>query len=348
MNKQMKTNIILGVFSFVALIKDFHLLPVYINIPLHQIICTLSLIADIIVYCYYLRMPDSKKNVLTYVFRLLSVVSGITIVWYNVSQTMIELTVVTKPWLEKYPNLACSMLRSEVMGEMIFVGFTLIQFCKAGLAYNALLFLNLDHERLFKFILSGVIILFLSENIFNITYAGTLCTETKLQRLAKVSQTVIPKDMIKHAPSLYIVHAFVTLIATVIFKIVKIKKMEKNRIVPITSNSLIINVKECKHNIKPEEGHNDHTSRRNHNRVSVATVDSIIEYYNLTIDTPKTAEGDYFSYRSVIDLKESTYCPSFNKSLKEHSPKGLSDMSEHQKDHPTNERVNISEMTGMY
>ncbi len=292
----MNSNIILGIFTFVALIKDFHLLPVYINIPLHQFICTISLIADIIVYFYYLRLPDSKKNVLTHVFRLLAVVSGITVVWYNLSQSLLEITEVTKPWLETYPNLACSMLRSEVIGEMIFVSFTLIQLCKAAIAFNALLFLNLNHERLFKIILSGVIILFLGENCFNIAYAGTLCTETKLKRLANVSETEIPKDMIKHAPSLYILHVLLTFISTVIFKvIVYIKKRERNRIAPMTNIALIPNNQH-------EDCNVDHTSTIDDSRVTVATVDKLMKNYNLTICTSSTERGDYFSYSSAIHL----------------------------------------------
>ena len=301
----MNPNIILGIFTFVALIKDFHLLPVYINIPLHQFICTISLIADIIVYFYYLRLPDSKKNVLTHVFRLLAVVSGITVVWYNLSQSLLEITEVTKPWLEAYPNLACSMLRSEVIGEMIFVSFTLIQLCKAAIAFNALLFLNLNHERLFKIILSGVIILFLGENCFNIAYAGTLCTETKLKRLANVSETEIPKDMIKHAPSIYILHVLLTFISTVIFKvIVYIKKRERNRIAPMTNIALIRNVEENKQCNQHEDCNVDHTSTIDDSRVTVATVDKLMKIYNLTIDTSSTEKGDYFSYSSAIHLKK--------------------------------------------
>ena len=141
----MKKKIITLIMTLIAIAKDCNILPTYLNIPLHLIICFLSLCSDIIVYCYYGSLPDCKKSLLTYIVRLMSVVSGVTVVWFNMSAIAVEFPAYTGQLLVAYPNTICSLLRSETFSEVIVLCIGLVQLCKAFIVSNSFYFLNMNH-----------------------------------------------------------------------------------------------------------------------------------------------------------------------------------------------------------
>ena len=227
----MKKKIITLIITLIAFAKDCNILPTYLNIFLHLLICFISVCSDIIVYCYYGSLPDCKKSLLTYIVRLMSVVSGVTVLWFNMSAIAVEFPAYTGQLLLAYPNLFCSLLRSETFSEVIIFSVALVQLCKAFIVSKTFFFLNMNHERVFKYILAGVVAIFVIQNGSALIFTKTLCTDTKIKRLLQVQKIDLPKEVINQAPPLFLVHVLFAVISTLLLKFIKWKKLT-NRVSP--------------------------------------------------------------------------------------------------------------------
>ena len=157
---------------------------------------------------------------MNYSVRMLSVVSGITIVWSSVSAILMEFPTVLKPVFQEYPNLTCSLMRGEIMSEMIILNFAVIQALRVFLAYDSYTFVALNHEKAFRIILVIFWGIFVSENIFCITYYGTLCTNVKVKRMLSVHK-VDNLEGLKQSPPIWLSFALIMLIASMAFAILK-------------------------------------------------------------------------------------------------------------------------------
>ena len=248
----MNINIPLLALTSIAIIKDFFILPAYINVILHLISCVSAVASDLAVYSYYKSLPAAKQNVLTYIVRLFSIVSSISVVWYCTSSIVLEFPYIFQSGFNAYPNLICTALRAENIGELLALCITLVQLSKTCIAYNSLLFMNLNHEKTFKIIFSMFISVFVCENLFLVIYAGTLCTETKLKRLSKVHGIEMNTAETKKAPPIFIVHILTALLSTIMFKISEYKNEREKRkvkafnppVLPTLHNSITKNT-EC-------------------------------------------------------------------------------------------------------
>ena len=247
----MKKKIITLIVTLIAFAKDCNILPTYLNILLHMIICFVSMCSDIIVYCYYGSLPGCKKNLLTYIVRLMSVVSGVTVVWFNMSAIAVEFPAYTGQLLLAYPNIICSILRSETFSELIILSITLVQLCKAFIVSQTLYFLNMNHERVFKYILTGVIALFVTQNGSALIFTETLCTETKIKRLLQVQKIDLPQHVINIAPPWFLVHVLFAFISTLLFKFLKWKKLKK-KVFPNAGSDLPIPIQPPKPILKDD------------------------------------------------------------------------------------------------
>ena len=192
------------ILILIALIKDFFLLPTYLNVPIHFVVCLVALISELNVSTYYASIMDSKQNGLTYSIRLLSTVSCMTIVWYNTSAIVLEFSEIIQPAFDSYPNLTCSALRSENIGEMILVCTTIIQLYKTCIVYNLNFFMNMNHESTFRIVLCVFFSVCVSQNAFMLIYAETLCTKTKMQRLSSVHGIKVDDTAIKNGPPIFL------------------------------------------------------------------------------------------------------------------------------------------------
>ena len=251
----LKRNMVTFIIAFFALLKDCSILPIYLNIPLHFMVCLLAILADLAVFLYYGSLPDSKKNVLTYIVRFMSLVSGITVLWYNLSAVTLQFSHLLSQWIIEYPNLTCSLLRSETLSELIVLNFALIQFFKTWIVFNSLSFVNMNHEKVFRFVLATAVSVFIIHNTSVAWYAATLCPKTKVERMLNVHNLGVPKTEIKKAPPVFILHLLVTFIATALLKGLKYRNKRKERIVYPERRKFL----ESDPNLLPKHSHNYET-----------------------------------------------------------------------------------------
>ncbi len=215
-------------------LKDSNILPIYFNIFLHIFVGLIAFASDVLVFKFYDTLPDYKKSVLTYSVRLMVVASGIAVVWYNLAAIILQFSYDISPLVADYPNMFCTLLRAETVCEVIVVAIIMIQLCKACIVFNSLLFLSMDHERVFKFILVFVQMIFITHNSLALTFTGTLCPMPKLSRVLKHITIEVPEEKKKTAPPLFFVYFLVAFLATIILKLVKKIKNRKHRISPAT------------------------------------------------------------------------------------------------------------------
>ena len=210
--------------------KDSNILPIYFNIFLYIFVGLIAFVSDVLIFKFYDTLPDYKKSVLTYSVRLMVVASGIAVVWYNKAAIILQFSYYISP----YPNMCCTLLRAETVCEVLIVAIIMIQLCKACIVFNSLLFLSMDHERVFKFILVFVQMIFITHNSLALTFTGTLCPMPKLSRVLKHITIEVPEEKKKTAPPLFFVYFLVAFLATIILKLVKKIKNRKHRISPAT------------------------------------------------------------------------------------------------------------------
>ena len=165
-------------------------------------------------------MPESRKTIMNYSVKMLSVVSGITVVWCTVSGILMEFSTFINPLFQEYPNLICSLMRGEIMSEMIILNFALIQILRLFLVYDSYAFLAINHEKVFRIIFVIFWTIFLSENIFCIINSGTLCTSIKVKRMLSLHNIDNFKDL-KQSPPLWLLFGLIMLIASIAFGILK-------------------------------------------------------------------------------------------------------------------------------
>ena len=234
----MNINVPLLLLTSIALLKDFFILPAYINVALHLISCLAALASDKAVYSYYASIPDGKQNVQTYILKLLSLWSSVTVVAFNGSAIALEFSDHLEPVFIAYPNLVCSVLRSgETLAEMLIVLSTIIETFKAFIVYNSLTFMDLNHEKIYKIFLCLTISLFVSQNAFLMIYVGTVCPKTKLKRLSKVHGIKVSDEIQnKHAPPIFLFYIMMLILSSVFLRIMKYKKRRQHsKVVPFKS-----------------------------------------------------------------------------------------------------------------
>ena len=222
-----KSKIILVIFVIIVVIKEFYILPAYLNIPLHFLSCLVSVGSDFFVYCYYDSFADAKKSLLSYTIMFLSFVSGLTLLWYNISAIILEFPDLLQPWFDTYPNMTCSVLRSETLGEMLLVGFTLVQLLKALIVYDSFLFQKLNHENTFKIILMFSSFIFFGGNILRGTYTRTLCTTTRFLRYEMFNGIKVSISEIEPGFSLYLLYTLFLLVASIFLGVLKKRKRKR-------------------------------------------------------------------------------------------------------------------------
>ncbi len=218
---------------FLTIIKDSNILPGYVNVFLHTIVGIVALSSDVLVFKFYGSLPDFKTSVLTYTVRLLVVASGIAVVWYNLAAIILEFSYYISPWVAEYPNMFCTLLRAETVCEVQVVAVIMIQLCKACIVFNSLYFLSMNHERVFKFILVIVLVIFITHNSLALFFAGTLCPPPKLSRILRLNKIQVPEEMKKTAPPLFFIYFLSSFLATIILKVVKKIKNRNQRINPV-------------------------------------------------------------------------------------------------------------------
>ena len=169
----------------VTMIKDCRLLPIYLNIPLHIIVCSVAFISDILLYKYFGSLPDFKKSILTYTVRMMAFTSCISVLWFNIAAVTLEFSGYFNEWIWEYPNLFCSLSRAETMSEVIMTAVIMVQLCKACIVFNSLSFLNMDHEKVFRFMACTALAIFIIQNSLEVFFIRTLCPATKMKKTFK-------------------------------------------------------------------------------------------------------------------------------------------------------------------
>ena len=229
----MVKNAFILIMVTLTIVKDSNMLPGYLNVILHIVVGFIALASDVLVFKFYGSLPDFKKSVLTYTVRLLVVASGIAVVWYNLAAIILEFSFFISPWVAEYPNTCCTLLRVETVSEVMLVAIIMIQLCKACIVFNSLFFLSMDHERVFKFILVIVLVIFMTHNSLALFFAGTLCPLPKLSIILRLNKIQVQEEMKKTAPPLIFIYFNVTFLATIILKFVKRIKNKNQRINPV-------------------------------------------------------------------------------------------------------------------
>ena len=229
----MVKNAFILIMVTLTMVKESNMLPGYLNVILHIVVGFIALASDVLVFKFYGSLPDFKKSVLTYMVRLLVVASGIAVVWYNLAAIILEFSFYISPWVAEYPNTCCTLLRAETVCEVMLVAIIMIQLCKACIVFNSLFFLSMDHERVFKFSLVVVLVIFMTHNSLALFFAGTLCPLPKLSRILRLNKIKVPEEMKKTAPPLIFIYFIITFLATIILKFVKRIKNKNQRINPV-------------------------------------------------------------------------------------------------------------------
>ena len=222
-----KSNIALIIIVTVAVIKDFYILPTYINILMHLISCLVAVGSDYFVYCYYGSFTDARKSLLSYTIMLLSFVSGLTALWYNISAIILEFPDLLQPWFHTYPNATCSVLRAETLSQMMLAAFTLTQLLKALIVYDSFLFYKINHEKVFKIIIIVITIIFFGGNILRGIYKGTFCTATRFLRYEKFNGIKVPISEVKPGFPIYLLYVLFLLIASILLGVLKSRKRKR-------------------------------------------------------------------------------------------------------------------------
>ena len=234
-----------------TIIKDCNVMPKYVNIFLHILVGFTAFVSDVLVFKFYGTLPDYKKSVLTYSVRLLVVASGIAVVWYNLAAISLQCIYYISPLVAEYPNMCCTLLRAETVGEVIVVTTIMIQLCKACIVFNSLFFLSMDHEKVFKFMLVTSLVIFVTHNSLALIFAGTTCPAPKLSRILKLNKIEVPDEMKKAAPPLFFVYLIVAFLATIILKIVKKIKNRKERSKPYKNLATMYGIPKRLNRIQP-------------------------------------------------------------------------------------------------
>ena len=201
--------------------------PKLITIFLHLKICAIVLSFIVASYNYYESLVSSQKTVLTYLMQTLNVLTGTGVIWYCLSDIILIFPTNIQSWFESYPNLACSCLRAENITPVIVCCMTLIVAFKTFLTLNSTGYLNMNHEKIFKYILLIFSIFTLAEHFSVIFVYGTLCVKGKVNQLIFAKGIQILEENFKTSPMLFVIHVAVLFTLTLTYNMLKYFKSKK-------------------------------------------------------------------------------------------------------------------------
>ena len=236
-----------GVFFFTSALllitRDISFLPISIKIFLHIFLGMTAVLFLVTTYKYYGSLIETKKTILTYLMRTLTSIGGITVVWYNIAAILLEFPDTLQPLFEKSPDLTCSILRAENMGPLIVQGLFLILYFKAYATFHPNEYLNMNHEKAYKYAMIGFGIFTIIEQVSVCLWFGTLCVIAKINHLTKTIGINVPVKNFKRAPPLFSIHCVFLLIAGLMYAYLQHRKQKSRlKIVPTSVEAPNVNI----------------------------------------------------------------------------------------------------------
>ena len=167
--------------------KEMSFLSIFLKIIMHCLVCCTVLLILMAGYLYYKSVPYAQTTVLTYLIRLLLIVTSITVIWFNLLAVLLEYPRAADVWFETSPETACIFFRADFfMGNVLKCIITILTF-RLYLTIHSLRFHRMNHEKVFKITLVLLIILNFLENIAIYLSNRTMCSNfTLFQILTKI------------------------------------------------------------------------------------------------------------------------------------------------------------------
>lgn len=218
--------------------KEMPFLPVSLKIIMHGLVCCTVISILMAGYFYYGSVPHAQTTVLTYLMRLLMIVTSSTVTWFNLLAVLLEYPRAADFWFEASPETACVFFRAEFfMGNALKCIITLFTF-RLYLTLHSLRFHRMNHEKVFKITLALLITLTLLENIAIYLSNRTLCSNLRLfQILTKVHGVDLSVDAFQNTsqPPLLAIQCALTIIPEIVRKFINYKRNKKsNRIISVS------------------------------------------------------------------------------------------------------------------
>ena len=236
-----------GVFfitiALLLIIRDVSFVPISIKICLHIFLGMTVIIFLVTTYKYYGSLIETKKTILTYLMRALAIIGGLALVWYNIAAIVLEFPDALQPLFEKNPDLTCSILRAENVTPVIVQCLFLILYFKAYATFKPNEYLNMNHEKAYKYAMIGFGTFTIIEQLSVCLLFGTLCVTAKINHLTIAVGIDIPEKNFKRAPPLFSIHCVFLMIAGLIYAFLRHKKQKsKRKIVPTSIESPNVNI----------------------------------------------------------------------------------------------------------
>ena len=236
-----------GVFfitiALLLIIRDVSFVPISIKICLHIFLGMTVIIFLVTTYKYYGSLVETKKTILTYLMRALAIIGGLALVWYNIAAIVLEFPDALQPLFEKNPDLTCSILRAENVTPVIVQCLFLILYFKAYATFKPIEYLNMNHEKAYKYAMIGFGTFTIIEQLSVCLLFGTLCVTAKINHLTIAVGIDIPEKNFKRAPPLFSIHCVFLMIAGLIYAFLRHRKQKsKRKIVPTSIESPNVNI----------------------------------------------------------------------------------------------------------
>ena len=133
--------------------------PSLMKIPLIIALCLVSLLAVIVIACFYLSLKDSKKSVLSYLMASLMCAVFVSIMWFLFSTISMEIPFIMELGITESSLMTCTLLTYEYTLFPINLIITAIIIYKIILIRDSLRFHQMNHERRFKQTMFVILIL---------------------------------------------------------------------------------------------------------------------------------------------------------------------------------------------
>ena len=170
--------------------------PLWLTIILLAPVSCLSVLALLVMSCYYSSLPDVKKSLIGYMMIYVMVVMILLVFWLFISTIIIRIPSVIQGGLQNYPEFICGLLGYEELIVPVIAGVIAIVIAKIFVLKDALTFHDLNHEKWFKGILALVIFSSTLLILLQQWSRGSLCkkmTVRDIELYTGIKVTIDPK-----------------------------------------------------------------------------------------------------------------------------------------------------------
>ena len=211
-------------------LMETNILPTFLKIALHVALCCSVLTFLAGGFLYYRSIPYERTTVLTYLMKSLMILTGLTVIWHDLSNIILQYPVQVGIWFEASPQATCAMFPNEIIGMMIKCIILILSF-RLYLTISPFCFHSLNHELIFEISLAMIVMVTFFESLLMYLAYGILCPNLRLLKLmAKIYGVTIPDEILEigNQPPLLAIQAALVGVPEVMRKFLKYKSKDRS------------------------------------------------------------------------------------------------------------------------